>query len=433
MSSIPTTRRRVRRLRTDEYSGQSFANATYVGGFVKIEGEQMTVSEGHPFLPSKGKGTKDIGGDFYTIRRGFNDLREEIVNPQPLWRLRNPEDTQHYTGPLYAINPVTYSALTPNNRWFPPSQWPSDLSSSNSQLDALGSTAIARCEPTRSPANLSVALGELVKEGLPSMIGARSWKDRHKENVGHNAGGEYLNVQFGWLPIISEVKSLASSVVKAEELMSQYERDSGRLVRRRYEFPLDRSITVTDITPAGGADIYLANNVMYNAYTADNSGRANRKRFLEREIVRKRWFSGAFTYYLPNDYYSRGEMYKKMVFANRILGLELTPETMWELAPWSWAIDWQSNIGDVMHNVAAFANDGLVMRYGYLMEHTIIKDTYTNTGANIRGYGNRSITTTFQTEVKRRRRATPFGFGLELGALSPRQLAIMAALGLTKT
>jgi len=65
------------------------------------------------------------------------------------------------------------------------------------------------------------------------------------------------------------------------------------------------------------------------------------------------------------------------------------------------------------------------------MDHTIIKDTYTLSGVHLKGYGRRPITSTFSTEIKKRRHATPFGFGLE-GGLTARQLSIIAALGLTK-
>jgi hypothetical protein len=119
--------------------------------------------------------------------------------------------------------------------------------------------------------------------------------------------------------------------------------------------------------------------------------------------------------------------------AKKILGLSLTPDIVWNLTPWSWAVDWFSNTGDVISNLTDWATDGLVLRYGYVMEHTITSDTYTYSGNTGLIDGNvRVPPLTLVTETKIRRRANPFGFGITWDGLSPRQLAITAALGLTR-
>lgn len=152
---------------------------------------------------------------------------------------------------------------------------------------------------------------------------------------------------------------------------------------------------------------------------------------LTRETTIWRWFSGSFTYHLPSDYKSRNEMRRIAAQATEILGLEITPEVIWNLTPWSWAVDWFANTGDVLSVISDMASDGLVVNYGYLMEKSIVKDTYEKT-VRLVGQPTRTYTTVLETERKRRRRATPFGFGLDWDSFSPRQIAITAALGLTK-
>jgi hypothetical protein len=104
----------------------------------------------------------------------------------------------------------------------------------------------------------------------------------------------------------------------------------------------------------------------------------------------------------------------------------LTPEALWNLAPWSWATDWFANVGDVISNMTAFAGDNLVLRYGYLMEHSMIEDTYTRNDISAGSFQ-------LITESKRRIKANPFGFGVSWEDLSPFQLSIAAALGLSKS
>jgi hypothetical protein len=120
--------------------------------------------------------------------------------------------------------------------------------------------------------------------------------------------------------------------------------------------------------------------------------------------------------------------------AHKILGLELTPETLWNLAPWSWAADWFGNIGDLFHNANSLASDGLVMRYGYIMEHTRVRDTYVFSGPTglVSWYSGRPTPLILTSETKLRRRATPFGFGKTFAGLTTRQKAIAAALGINR-
>lgn len=119
--------------------------------------------------------------------------------------------------------------------------------------------------------------------------------------------------------------------------------------------------------------------------------------------------------------------------ADKLFGITLTPDVLWELAPWSWAIDWFSNAGDVIHNATSFGLAGLVMRYGYMMQETSYTITNSLDHMNLIGSETRGMPpSTFDTTVKSRRPANPFGFGFTGADLSPTQIAITVALGLTK-
>jgi hypothetical protein len=150
---------------------------------------------------------------------------------------------------------------------------------------------------------------------------------------------------------------------------------------------------------------------------------------LERKVTTRRWFSGAFTNYVPPSAEFGG-----LSAATKLLGLDLTPEVIWEVTPWSWAVDWFTNAGSIISNYTAFEIDGLVMRYGYIMEHVVSVNSYYHEGptGTIFGDAARPPVMEFVTETKSRRRATPYGFGLDMGALSGFQQSIIAALGLSR-
>lgn len=391
-------------------------------GSTKDHGIQITVSEGHPFPPKKGEPLTDLGGDFYTtkqyvatplIRRGATFRVFPFLPRRDIYR------DHLYSGPIIP-NVVTTNAYGVRSVLFPPT-----FESSKDVLNKEGTTAISRCKPTNSVADVSTFLGELLKDGLPSLIGHTFWKDKAKTS--RKAGSEYLNVQFGWRPLVSDVQKFLNGVRNADAVLKQYERDSGRVVRRNFAFP-EQVRTSEEVIQEGSATLPMS----IPGVTAPWKGSAKSKLTRRREIRQRRWFSGAFTYHLPSGYDSRNKLDRYALLANR-LGLTLTPETLWELAPWSWAVDWFSNAGDVLSNVSAFEQGGLIMRYGYIMEHTIVRDEYILEGITDLAGGILSVQPlTLVTETKKRQGANPYGFGVTWDGLSPFQVSIITALGLTK-
>lgn len=424
MSTTKKTRKRTLILKSDNVYDRAWrfsdANLYLNRSVFNVVGTQVTESEGHPWSDHGYRGV-DIGGPFWTQKKYSRDNRKGNTNTNPMFSFTDIQPSgstsEKQFGPLYAVNP---NDVAPYNN--PPS-----AASSPEELDAWGTKAIALCKPTNSVADLSTALGELAREGLPSMVGAAAWQSRLKDI--RSSGDEYLNVTFGWLPLVSDIRKAAISVNESRKILAQYERDAGRLVRRRYEFPLQ-----VDIGPVEFIDDpnepYRPQRVLSGKFYDFVSPSGDLYR--QRKTVTKRWFSGAFTYYLPSGYDSRSVVDRAGLAADRIYGLSVDPETLWNLAPWSWAVDWATNIGDVISNVSDFITDGLLLRYGYMMEHTIVTDTYTRHVSFKKGYGKTTLVLEKITETKQRRPATPFGFGLTFDGLSTKQKAICAALGITR-
>jgi hypothetical protein len=400
------------------YPNPGFDDTYYQGATVVSVGSQVTDSENHPGWRKRltNASLSDIGGDFFTQKQFAYGY------PTPL---------QLSTLPKYISNRTTYQTKYFGNVWSIDARsmpFPPGLNSSVSDLNKLGAEAIARVKPTNSVANVAVTLAELRREGLPS-INIYRWKDRLRADK--NVGSEYLNYQFGLSPLGKEIGTFAAGVLQAEQLLAQYERDAGRVVRRRYNFPPKSETTMTQVATSSYPFMDGVNtDLMTKDLTGAQTGLLNRQRTIEQN----RWFSGAFTYYLPTGYDSRRRMHRMSLLAREILGVELTPEVLWNLAPWSWAVDWFSNTGDVISNISSFTTDGLLLRYGYIMEHTIVSDTYTRAYPNLfREQGKRlDSAVTLVTETKMRRRANPYGFGLTWNGLSAFQVSILAALGISR-
>jgi len=390
----------------------------------KRMGSQVTDSEEHSGWRKALKDANsllDIGGDFWTQKQYIEGKPSNVVIFTPRTFVSGGRYLQtEVNGPAWSIDARLHG--------FPPS-----MSSTALQLDALGATAVARCKPTNSVADVGLAVAELVREGIPKLA-VSTWKGRARDlraNAQKDAAGNYLAYQFGLAPLVSEVRGFAGQVVRADELLAQYERDAGKVVRRRYEFPTKIESSMSSVDAGYPATIGLPVTGTLNPDFTEAQHRMVR---VQRDVYQRRWFAGAFTYYLPVWYDARNEMSRKALLAKEILGVDLDLEVLWNLTPWSWAVDWFSNAGDVVSNISSFIEDGLLMRYGYIMEHTRVSDTYTRMYPSaFRGGVTCDSSVSMVTETKIRRRANPFGFGLTWNGLSTFQASILAALGITRS
>lgn len=367
---------------------------------------QMTWSRGNPWRSGR-RNSPNVGGSFYT------QLIERDLNPFSV-------DTGMYgTGRMYgSMTCADLGATT----WMPTKTDITLPSGGWSNFDALGATAISRCAPTNSHADLAVALTELSREGLPKsslLVGKARGTSLSKK-----AADEWLGLNFGVLPFVSDVTDTVKAVRNSGEILRQYARDSGRLIHRTYRFPDQVSTSV-----------YNTTGVWPRPSTHPDFRIAPFTRAVETVTTVKTWFTGDFTYHRNDGSRATDAIQRAAQDANHLLGLRLTPDVVWELVPFSWLVDWKTNVGDVLHNMSMFLTDGLVLVRGYVMQTTEVRFTHTMMGGSVRGIPSSRILAHPASgcrTTKVRRAANPFGFGLTPGSLSNRQWSILAALGISK-
>jgi hypothetical protein len=234
-------------------------------------------------------------------------------------------------------------------------------------------------------------------------------------------GSEYLNLEFGWKPLVSDLRDLSKSIIETEALLKQLARDSGRRVRRRLSFP---EVSTTNVSVRSKNYLFLQNDPgTYDLVRQDDGVTTSTS-------STKTWFSGAFSYhYNPAD---MNNVSRIATQARILYGLRLDPEVLWNLAPWSWLADWFVDVGPVLHNLSVFSQDGLVLEYGYIMQQR--DDVTTDIMRNVYTYGGPSgnLSSSYTLTSKRRMPATPFGFGVSFEGFTARQTAILTALGFTR-
>lgn len=283
-----------------------------------------------------------------------------------------------------------------------------------SEESSIGAHLWNAARPNAPTVDFPVALGELYRDGLPSLPGHQAWKERTK--LAKNAGGEYLNVEFGWAPLVSDLKKFASAVRNGHKIVEGYRKAGNRT------YPRVRSVPIKHESKA-----YVGNFVVLPSKAnvfATGGGSVS-------TIEQRVWFVGHFKYYMPvgDDLLSR--MYRYYKYANKLYGVRLTPDVVWNLAPWSWAVDWFADIGTVIENVSSLGPDGVASFDAWLM-HGSRKETMSNGVVNAKGISG-SLTSISGWEYKRRTKSSPFGFAFEsVTDFSPKQYSIALALGLSR-
>lgn len=415
----------------------------FTGSLTSItnQGYQVTWSRGNPW-PNKGR-VGDFGGPFRSIKVWYS--RTPYGDPVESWKDLALRLTSSASPTVWYD---TYQKPIPfTNLEFAPNDVINAVSpNAEKRLSVLGTMAIERCKPTRTANQLFVSLTELKRDGVPSVVGIQArdmWRDFSKRNPGlrddpkrfvlafhkflQGSGSEFLNLVFGWAPLAGDTQRLLESYSKLPQIWAQYERDAGRRVRRRYQFPTERSTTVTKSTTAPGDPI-----VSSYCYGGPFS------RSLSETIERDVWFDGAFRYYLPDRKSNSAldELYRFAAYANKVYGISPTPDALWNVIPWTWAADWVTNLGSVVSNLSDSLVNGLVLEYGYVCERIRRCRAYEadfGWRETLNGPTRPVHLQLFQNvQILNRVQATPYGFGVTWDGFSPSQLAILASLGITR-
>lgn len=360
---------------------------------------------------------QDVGGPFNSKKTYFESI------PQ-YYSLRRRNATSGATvyldqGPMVASDEIsrilreTLDDKTEDSSLETLSKYcPADIETTS--LDAAGATAVDRSTPTNPLTDASVSLAELMREGPP--ITGRSLGDMF------NPGSLYLNYQFGVAPTASDYSALREALRTADAHLNKLGEHSGQLLRRRYDFE-----PLTNVT----------HKVVSGTYPVFADGRIPQTLLVDpgtrTEVVKTTtslWWSGAFKYYVPE----MGPLRAKISELEHAYGAVPDANTLYNLTPWSWLVDYYANVGTIVKNLTSFVEDSLVMPWSYIMATQETEVTHSWVGnLRIENVPTRStIETRYRATTLQRRRASPYGFGFDDDGLTDRQKLILAALGISR-
>jgi hypothetical protein len=252
-----------------------------------------------------------------------------------------------------------------------------------------------------------------------------------------NLGSEYLNVVFGWKPFVKDLQGMYNLWKSLDKQMAQIVRDNGKGIRRKAKLKTEQDMT----SESKSYTIPFVN--LYSAPGWVGGSPAYTHWSTQTRWTEEVWFSGSYRYYIPDVGSSQWTRRAKLA----LFGALPTPELVWEVMPWSWLIDWFTNVGDVVSNASTNAVDNLVSDYAFVMRKvTYQKDANVTTYMPGVSHGDpytigrlvpavsASVNSTQKWVLKSRSGGgNPFGLGLQLSALTGHQLSILAALGISRS
>lgn len=356
----------------------------------------------------------DDGGEFTHTKISFEKVTTEFVNHQYRW-------CDFVRGHVWLTPPsFIHDGIDVSTSIYAP-EMDVDLSSSGPALWRLMS-------PLRPGVDLGVSVAEI--RDIPRMLKhALSSLDSLKALIATLSNPKglaewLLAINFGWKPLLADIRKGIKTFFVVDKRIDFILRNSGLPLHRRTP-PFNPEVTEEVLFSYSGPDDQgWLRDIPFPSGWEDPPGQPGdgQTRFECKLTCRKTVTevgSGVFVYYLGDLPPTRAEL------RLRLYGLIANESLLWEATPWSWLIDWFTNVGDIIANIQASSRDRLVSLYAYAQRHTVREYTWTATN----GYYNVKCVRVFDT--KRRERIDPFGLAAEVG-LTDLQLGILVALGITR-
>lgn len=404
------------------YPSGHFSGATLYG----YQYDALLLSEGHYKLKT---GAWSGGGPFYCVHNSLLNTGGRII-PKAIYG-----GTTHLH---YHLNGIAGAISTVRPSWATVSSAPT-WATTESSLKADLTTGFTRTRPGNPVASLGqflIELRDLPDPGLAASgagLKISRMKDRLKQFVTleQNIGSQYLNAVFGWLPFVKDLREIYNLTQNIDKALGKIIRENNKPITRRAT--LENSVTTsTTHTVANNPFAHVLGGPpvpMSGISVLDVTSKT----------TRRGWYVGKYRYYIPD---TNSLQWRRRATA-ALFGVLPTPSLLYSVMPFSWLTDYFFNIGQIMSNLSQNAVDNLVNIYTYAMRNEIIETeshVYANWSGNynppnfVWDGGSCTVSVSKRNEIKARQGgANPFGFSVKLKDLSSYQLAILAALGMSRS
>lgn len=333
----------------------------------------------------------------------------------------------HYEGgflPIHWANGFNW------DDWLSPAFTP--LSTASWELQAY-----KRTRPKLEQASAAIFTAEL--RDLPRMLKTTSrtlhdaWRlvggnQKSKLMTPHSVADNFLNHQFGWVPFVSDLRKFNTTFRNSAAIKARLTANNDKWTRRR--------VTLDDTWTERVVESGIGMQVEPVGYLVQSLFQPGVNPTWEIKMREHSYVSavGSYKYYRPEfdsslpDYDSA---WNNICRDLTIYGARLSPSNVYRATPWTWLIDWFTDFSTNIDAFSDIAVDAVAARYLYVTRHQYTEQILTQTLPFKDGTVSVSWAINWSEKV-RNGASTPYGFGLSWNLLSPGQLAILAALKITR-
>lgn len=371
------------------------------------------------------------------------------------------ELTTRHTAEKSVIFRPSYGRAYEGRMWTPPTSWTisktnwcrNQFNSTNadswlSDLRSYAPEGFAKARPAQpdfsivnslyelreAPRMLSQSLLELLQAiakrtgtTVSYLLRRKKFRDR---GVVSRASENLLAIELGWIPLYNDIKNFLNAYRNLNRSYKALLKHEGRTLIRRRDL-LKSNPYIAESRNNYGTPY---NNQVRPTFVTQcySSGGCYTK--WREEADDEIYFIGAFRYYLPRG--PRTVRWKAKL-RRAMMGGVLSPSVVWNMLPWTWFADYFTNLGHLIESYSPTSvAESCHCDWAYVIRkrrNTIIQECTTNVW--VAQGKSKTLTIGVKTDliVKSRARVHPFGTASLNPSLSPRQLAIVAALPLSRT
>lgn len=264
-------------------------------------------------------------------------------------------------------------------------------------------SSISNMLPDHGEMGFGETLVELMRGNIPKAVPdlfkrAKQGKLLDPKGTGKDLGSDYLNAQFGIIPIVKDVIALIEHLQGTSDLLyKNIKRTRSTFGETGYQTWFSR--TSAAVSDDGGAFSPYGYTGDYVEHTST----------LSVDTVIKAKFAKAKPGRLANTYLDQALL--------NIRKLGFNEKLAWDLIPFSWLVDWSGNIGASIENAAAFNHSSGRYLSQYMWGTTKVVAT------SSAGGGWSQITHLKRSQI------SPFGLNFSVPNMNGYQWSILTALG----
>lgn len=389
--------------------------------------------------------SKSDSGHLFSSQKIFRSCFRGYIEYADRWLSSGKPDERYfpyYTGDVWASDGAAIPANTgPYAFNYARETWPAhaDKFPTSTQRQGVANRFFAATAPDRAEASLGVTAIELLRGDIPSVLKNYRKMIDDVQSIQNSFGSEYLNIMFGWTPLINE----AANIIKIGMTLERAAYYESFRRKRQWEGPSVSETTEGELVITNSNSPYLAGSFpLGGAPTGQSSGIGFTVNRSKTSLFSEDYhFSSRYTGLAKPTLRANSHSDRAMDIVKR-LGLVPDSTLVWDLVPYSWLVDWFTTMGASITNARVYSpkSGKYNTDYAYLTtKRTVQHDSKVNyitsvaPNAKLRRLSLQRSRSYSVNVVKWRDRATPFGFGTQMGSLNGSQFAILVALGLAQT